>query len=232
MTVKKQLIKIGDRVDLYLGTGPVYRTMLEDITNNKNLLVSVPIYKGMPVSFAKNQELQMYFYRTNGRYRANVKMVGYQHHDQLTFLELQVLSEPQKQQRRDSFRINEELKVVMSYIDNDLVFDRLNSSEDDREVAYSINISVTGIAVKTKKAYSVGDKVFMRIYLMWPDAEAEPLEIIGEIRQVDMINPLQKVYNIGIMFLYTSKEVSGNLSKYVMAREQKRLKQKRLVEDD
>ena len=232
MAVKKQLIEIGDRVDLYLGTGAIYRTILEDIADNGNLLVSVPIYKGMPVSFTKDQGLQMYFYRTNGRYRVNVKMVGYQQHGQLRLLELQALSAPQKQQRRDSYRINEKLKVVLRYVDNNLVFDKLNRPENDQEVVASLNISASGIAIKTKKVYNVGDKVFMRIYLKWPHAEAEPLEIIGEIRQVDKIYPLRKTYSIGIMFLYTSKDVYSHLSKYVMAQEQKRLKQKRLAEED
>ncbi len=231
MAAKKQLINIGDRVDMYLGSGPTYRTKLEDIAENGNLLVSIPIYKGLPVTFSKDQGMQMYFYRTNGRYRVNVKIVGYQQHGQLRFLELKALSEPQKQQRRDSFRIEADLKVVLRYVDNDLAFDRLIRQEDE-EVVSSINISATGIAIKTKKVYNVGDKVFMRIYLNWPEKAVEPLEIIGEVRQVEMIYPLQKIYCIGIMFLYTSKDVYSHLSKFIMAQEQKQLKLKRLVEGD
>ncbi len=233
MAVKKNLLNIGDRVDLYLGTGPVYRTMLEDIADNGNLLVSVPTYKGVPIKLSKGQGLQIYFYRPTGRYRVNVKMITYQQHEQLRMLELKPLSEPQKQQRRESFRIQADLKVLLRYADNEIIPEKLMSPDlSEQEVASSVNISATGIAIRTKKVYNIGDKLFLRIFLKWPDESAAPLEVIGEIRQIDLLDPVQKINYVGVMFLYTSNDIYEHISKYVMAQEQKRLKQKRLVEGD
>ena len=233
MANNKQLINIRDRIDLYLGSGPTYRSMLEDITSNGNLLVSIPTHKGIPLELSKGQGLQLYFYRQNGRFRANVKVVDFRVSNVVRLIELKVLSEPQKQQRRDSFRLQASIKVVTRPFETGILSEKsLNERDQKEDENGSMNISASGIAIRTKKMYFVGDTVHMRIHLKWPDENAEPLEVIGEVRQTYMVDPLQKIYCVGIVFRYTSDDIYGHLSKYVMVQEQKRLKQKRLVEDD
>lgn len=224
------LLNIGDKVDLYLGTGPTYHSKLEDITSSGNLLVSIPTHKGEPIDVEKGQGLQLYFYRTNGRYRVNVRMNGYIRDRYVRLMELQPLSDPQKQQRRESFRLPVELKVLVTYIENDSLTEELRGSDSITEEVTSANLSANGIAIMTKKQYSLGDRLLMRIYLKWPEEKSEPIELIGEVRQTALTDPFEKTYIVGIMFLYMSNDIYSHISRYVMAQEQKRLKQKRLVE--
>lgn len=228
----KNLLKIGDRVDLYLGTGPTYLSKLEDITQSGNLLVSIPTYKGEPVDIEKGQGIQLYFYRTNGRYRINVKMNGYIKDGLIRLMELKPLSDLQRQQRRDSFRLPIELKVLLTFIDNETITENYPGSDNSTEQVSSSNLSATGIAITTKRQYSLGDRVFLQIYLNWPEGNSEPIELMGEVRQVAPTEPFEKTFIVGIKFLYLSNDIYSHISRFVMAQEQKRLKQKRLVEGD
>lgn len=228
----KNFLNIGDRVDLYLGEGPVYRSKVEDITNSGDFLVSIPTYKGEPIEVHKGQKFQIYFYRTNGRYRVDVRMAGYRREGSLQLLELEKMSEPQKQQRRESFRLPIDLKVTVTLLENDSISEDILSEMNFTEEISSLNISATGIAIKTKREYSIGDKVFLQIHLKWPNVNSKPLEIMGEVKQVELFEYTGKEYIVGISFLYVSNDIYNFISKFIMVQEQKRLRQKRLVEGD
>ena len=229
----KNLLSIGDKVDLYLGTGPVYLSKLEDITQSGNLLVSIPTYQGVPVNIKEGQGFQLYFYRTNGRYRVNVKMNGYVKDGHIRLMELKPLSDPQRQQRRDPFRLPIDLKVLVTNIEeteNKSITEDVSGSDKTEQVS-SINLSATGIAIASRHQYSLGDRVNLQIYLNWPEGNSGPIELIGEVRQVTEAEPLRRVY-CGLRFLYLSNDTYSHLYRFIMSQEQKRLRQKRLVEGD
>lgn len=230
--VNKSLLNIGDRVDLYLGTGPTYLSKLEDITQSGNLLVSIPTYRGEPIDIEKGQGFQLYFYRPNGRYRVNVKMNGYVKDGLVRLMELKPLSDPQRQQRRESFRLPIELKVLVTYIDSESITEDILGSDSSTEKVTSSNLSATGIAITTKRQYSLGDKVFLQIYLNWPEEKSEPIELMGEVRQVAKTEPFEKTFIVGIKFVYLSNDIYNHLSRFIMLQQQKRRKQERLVEGE
>lgn len=222
---KENLIRIGDKVDVFLGRGRAYRTMLEDIDSSGNLLISTPLYRGIPVIMHKGQEVELYYFREDGRYCINTTVVDFILNDQIKLILLRADSEPKKQQRRESYRLAAFLEtIIRDYASGDFP---LKPDKDDmleQEYVFSENISETGVALRTKQVRQKGDKVYLRIYLKWPEEDSLPIDVMGEIRQVELLNHTKQIYRIGIMFLKLPEETRRHIARYVLARQQQLLK--------
>lgn len=226
-------LELGEKVDLYLGRGPYYRTAINDISDDGTVLVSIPTFKGVPIILRQDQDLKLFFYRDNGRYAVGVRVRAFEMDDPVRLARLEVTTQPVRQQRRTSFRVASMLQVILRpYALGP--FPRVpNPGEADQmEQAPTINISSTGVAVRASGDYSVGERVYLRILLAWPQPDYPPLDIFGEIRQVVRLEPDADIFHVGIMYLNVSDEISAHLSKFVMFEEKRIIKKKRLIEGE
>lgn len=220
----------GEKVDLFLGRGPYYRTVVDELPDDKTILVPLPTYRGIPIILSRDQEIKMYFYRPNGRYVQNVKVIGFVLEGSIRMVRLLELTEPDRQQRRDMFRVTTMLRAYLRPIEigetpTDFTDEEIKSMEE----APTFNISATGIAIRTKGEYEVGDRLFIRVFLAWPQQEPEPINIVGEVRQVNSVEQDHRIKQLGIMFMDISEEMSEHIGKFVLIEEQRRAKQQRLV---
>lgn len=231
--MKNDVVKIGEQVDLYLGKGPYYRTVVDDIRGGDILMVSIPTFRGISVILRLDQELRLFFYRDNGRYSILVRVLDLQLTEPVRMAKLKVLSDPERQQRRESFRVS----TMISTILRPVVFGPYPPkgqplAQDEIEQGPAFNISATGIAVRVTGEYSVGERIFLRIYLAWPKPDSEPLDILGEVRQIHRVESDRNLFQLGIMFIDVSEELSSHIAKFVLMEEQRRTKQSRLIEGE
>ncbi|MCL1828983.1 MAG: flagellar brake protein [Oscillospiraceae bacterium] len=223
--MKNNDIKAGEKVDLYLGKGPYYRSMVEDTTEDDTYLVSVPTFRGIPIILKQDQEINLYFYRENGRYIINTRVIDFEISENVRMVRLVAMSEAERQQRRQSFRVSTLLRTILRPYDLGPFPRRPNPAEEhEMEDAPTFNLSATGVAIRTTRDHAVGDKLFLKIFLAWPKSESVPLEISGEIKQIAKTDSVKDIFQLGIMFVDASEEMSAEITKFVLAEEQRQRK--------
>ena len=223
----------GEKIDLYMGKGPYYRTIVDELPDDKTIIVLLPTYKGIPIILSQNQEIKMYFYRTNGRYMQNVKVLGFTLEGNVRLVRLMELGPAEKQQRRDTFRVTTMLRAILRPYEFGEFPSRVTVNEESiMEEVPTFNISATGVAVRTSNEYRVGDKIFIRVFLTWPQKSTEQIDVMGEVRQVVSVEQEMRVKQLGMMFLDISEETSGRIEKFVFVEQQRKAKQKKFTVDE
>lgn len=230
--MKNEVIKVGDKVDLYLGKGPYYRTTIDAVEGGRDYVVTIPSYRSIPIIVRQGQRIQMFFYRNNGRYAMNVRVMDFEMDGQVRLMRLRSLGEPEKQQRRESFRFHTSRKVIVRpFVMGPFPMRPDPEEADEMEEATTFNISATGIAIKTNRRYEHEERFYLQIYL---NPEGPPLETLCRVRQIGRVDPVTSngPYYIGAMFINVSEELTGIIARFVLEEERKQVKQARLVDDE
>lgn len=229
---REAIIEVGEQVDLYLGKGPYYRTKIADLGLNGMFLVPLPTFRGIPIILRKAQRLKLFFYRDNGRFSIDVAVMDFDLKE-LRMVWLKQLTQPERQQRRESFRVTTMLRAILRPYNLGPFPKRPDPEEAGQmQEVPTFNISATGVAVRASGEFYVGERVFLRIFLAWPKPDSEPLTILGEIRQVKRIEYGKSEFQLGILFLDASSEMTSHIARFVLMEEQRRVKQQRLVEEE
>jgi len=229
-------IVIGDKVDLIGERSRIYKTMVEDVIESVLFLVGVPRISGIPMQLHVNDEVTMVFYRESGRYVATMKVAGFEKKGDSRYVLLLLASKPQQDQRRDSYRLSIRMKAqVCEYIE-DIEKELIEYWDIEHKVVLetvsSRDISVTGIALLTKREYISGDKYLLRLFFNEPRASrTPPFFICGKVMRV---NPwrVEGMNNVGIQFFGQTKDMREYISRYVLAEQQKQIKSRRLLESN
>jgi c-di-GMP-binding flagellar brake protein YcgR len=247
--VKSALI-VGDKVDLHFQNSPFYRSFVENTDADGAILyVSAPMRDGQPVPMTQGREMDVFFYRENGKYSVLTQVLEMRKNKrtgQLTVL-LEVMSDTRKEQRREFYRLSAALDIEVRYLPNELVktmpvtFDRLqNPSEYEGAVLEFFNaaqpeqnilsrdISIAGLSLRTNKRYKMLDLMALKIHIRWPRGVDKPILALGEVRRVQY-HPDSKKFFTGVAFYgaFSQREL---ITKYVYEQQKIRIQQKRLVE--
>lgn len=230
-----EIVQIGDIIDLYTGKGIPYRTKIEDFTREGNIVVSTPLYRGIPIIVLREQKLELFFYRDNGRFAMDVKVADLVVSGSIRMLILEPTSEVRKQQRRDSFRLKKFIDVTI----RDLAggeFPRRHTEEDDiyETAATTEDISETGAGLRVHKKYDQGDRIYLRIYINWGEQGLPYMDFHCEIMQSVYVrrDSGPAYYRLGVNFLNSTQETRTLMAKYILIEQQKTIKQQRLVEGE
>ena len=227
------MIQIGSKVDLFLGRGPFYRTQLEDMTEDGRLVISTPLHRGVPIILRKNQEIELYFYRDNGRYCIDVSVYDFSISNNVRLIILDILSEPRKQQRRESYRLPI-LRDVLILRDAYGPFTAYYEKDIDKSLlikASTENLSETGMAMRTRTEFSNGDKFWARIFIQWPSENSLPITVRCRIVQVQY-DHIKAIYRYGVHFIACTEDDRANIAKFVLAEQQRNIRDRRwLIEE-
>lgn len=216
-------IKIGEKVAISFGQSSTYPTLLEDITAEGHLVISAPLRRNIPIILKKEQEIQLHYFRDNGRFTIDTQVQGFKISGNLRLIILEQQSEPRKQQRRASFRLGASLEAgIKPYVGGYSII-----ADDDNqpwENTKTNNISETGVSLNTHTHYSLEDKLLIRLLLPKADSEAELLEVVGAVRQINLADYNSEQYTVGLEFLDCPEDVRRAIAKFVLLRQQELLK--------
>lgn len=228
---KNYELKIGDRVDLCVNDKDFYRADIQEMKDGKTIYVSVPTYRSILVNLHEEQLLNLYYCRDTGRYCVDVQIIRLGQIGNVPVAEMEIKSLPRKEQRRRAFRVPAAIKAIVC-----LPFDDSNDeniilpeNSGDKEIAYTRDISETGVALVMGKPCGIGSKLLLELYLPTIPEKDQPLYIMAEVRR-ESYNAVKKTYQIGLQFLELNERTSSILSKYTLARQQQLIVQQRLVE--
>ena len=232
---KDERLVVGDKVDFVTtDDDEPYRAMIGDIKRDGSLYTSIPTSAGLPMSIQINDELIMTYYRESGRYALRVKVTDLGNKDKLRYVVLEQLAEPEKDQRRMFYRLPVSLNaIICEYIEN--IEEHIPKREDVAEAvslesAEIKDVSITGIALITKRDYTPGDKYILKLFFEEKQrSKAKPFVICAEVTRTEYERK-NKTYRVGMQFFGQTQKMRDYLAKYVLKQQQKQIVQRRYVE--
>jgi len=238
---EEEEIIVGDKVDLVTPMGAVYRTMIEDRLDNGPFLAGVPNRKGVHMSVDRGDDIYLVFYRESGRYIAQMKVIALENRGGIRYMWIQQKTMAQKNQRREAFRLPVSFEVqifeYMEDVEKGLTYVKDEVRAISLEVVNSRDISVTGIALLTKKQYELGEQFLLSMHLgrtssnlkAGSDDDKTPaLHLTATVRRCIPWRT-SNTYNTGMQFFGMTESMSEGVARYVLTEQQRQIKRRRLV---
>jgi len=234
-----EIIVVGDKVDLVAQSGIVYRTMIEDRLNDGPFLAGVPFRKGVYMHVEQDDSLYMVFYRASGRYIAQMKVVATEKRGEIRYMWLLQTTRAQKNQRREAFRLPVEFIVqIFEYTEEtEKGISVTENEEEDKalETASCRDISVTGIALLTKRQYEFDEKVLLSLHLDRNPAAIRTKSLKDSSPALHLTATVKRcipwrtgnTFNTGMQFFGMTESMSDGIAKYVLSEQQKQIKNRR-----
>ena len=216
-------LRIGEKIAISLDGEVLYPTLLEDMTEEGQLVISVPLYRGIPIIMKVEQHVQFYFFRENGRLCVDVQVEEIIMRGPLRLITLLPLSEPHRQQRRNSFRLRIGLSaLIRPFSGNTFPADPFLLEENltPWEEVLTNNLSETGVSVNSIISHKTGDCLHLKITLDHAPDHMEQLELLGVVRQVQVLEYLGTQYRLGVEFLPYSDKLRRLIAKFVLKKQQ------------
>jgi len=230
-SIGDEIIVIGDRVDIVAAMGLVYRAMIEDRIENGPFLIAIPSRQGVPMTVYQNDDIYLVFYRETGRYIAQMKVIALEKRGALRYMWVLQKTKAQKNQRREAYRLPVSFGVQIFEYNEDM--ERGLDNDPDEEVkaialetVNSRDISITGIAILTKKEYTLEDRYILELSIDTAE-NAPPLQLTATVKRCIPWR-IGKLFNTGMHFIGVTHEMSESIARYVLTEQQRQIKKRRI----
>lgn len=202
-----QIVKIGEIFEIWLGESCV-RTKLQEVLENNHFVVFQPTVKGVPIRAEGDQVFQFSFSRSNGIYKFNAEMKKTFTKDGLKLCLFIAVSEVEKIQRRQSYRLPIALNVMMQQMG-------CKDTKVDSKKRYkgkTVNISEKSVLITCFSSFPEGTKLNVEIKL----TEIETITLQTEVFLCK--KPLMKndPYNTVLLFLKCLEKDRASISRYIL----------------
>jgi len=238
----EEVIVVGDKVDMVTQSGEVYRTMIEDRLANGPYLAGIPNRKGVHMRVEQDDDIYIVFYRESGRFIAQMKVVALENRGEIRYMWLIQKTLAQKNQRRDAFRLPVSFDVqIFDYIeDTEQGISYVSDEVEDiaLESVSSRDLSVTGIALITKKKYELDEKYLLSLHLHKTSAsirnvsstnnQANSTPALHLTATVKRCIPWRtgNTFNTGMHFFGMTESMSDGIARYVLIEQQRQIKKR------
>ena len=239
-TLADEVIIVGDKVDIVTQSGEVYRTMIEDQVYNGTYLAGVPNKKGIYMFVHQDDDLYLVFYRETGRYIAQMKVVALEKRGELRYMWLIQKTKAQKNQRREAYRLPVDFDVsIYEYKEEvdkkGLIYVGGEAEDTVLESVSSRDISVTGIALLTRRQYENNEKYLLSLHMDRNAASIRTRSSTDSSPALHLTAAVRRcvpwrtgnLFNTGMEFFGMTEAMSDGIAKYVLSEQQKQIKRRR-----
>ena len=214
-------ITIGDEIELHMDDGTIRRTLISEVSDDGLFLVALPDSDDKPLLLNANDELMITYYRVTGMYMIRMSVLSVLCNGGCKQAWLKPLAQIEKIQRREHFRVSAKLKASMCHLPQP------ESSEPEFiETVETADISVSGVAILSKRAYRIGERYIIKLNLY---GSVRPLIIETEIRRTQPWRE-SDYHIIGMRFLDVTDSMNDALGRFVTTRQNSIIANRRLVE--
>ncbi len=245
-------ISVGDRLELQklknredeLNDSKVYLSQLIDFVDNDKANIAMPIVKGRIIPLDIGDRYIICFYTVKGLFQCKAIITARFKHNNIYALEVQFLSELEKYQRRQYYRL--ECHIDINYhaiteaeilldkqikrdmfesekMKNECV-DLLESYRTDWKKGTITDISGGGLRFISKEMYEVGNDILLNLELRTKEGNKSLSLQVNVISSIKMINH-HGYYENRAQFLDIQKEERETIIKFIFE-EDRRLRKK------
>lgn len=210
-------LQVNKKIDLNVKGGPFegsYTSKVAEIEKDK-FKVYAPLFKGGIVPLNIDQELEVFFTGNAAAYKFFAKIIDRQK-EPIAMLTLKEISNCERIQRREHFRIEARKKVKFRILD-----DIKKGSDKELKKAVTIDISGGGIKIITEE--SIKSNTLMELYIDIPEIEDIPIHgrAVSDCESIGN-------YVVGVEFINLSKQYQEKIISWVF-NHQRKLRQKGLL---
>ena len=236
MAINKDFL-VGDKIDVTADGERFYKSIVGEVYKNGLILINAPIYRQSVMQLGINDEVGVVYYRESGRYITLMRVVDVIMQENLMYYALERLTDPEKNQRREFYRLpthSVDTKLCMYEDGLELLLARDGDTYEARVLAEARakDISTAGVGlVTTKWACSPGENYMLKLYFDGFRGETPPIQVCARVMRSE-VAPDSGIYNVGMQFFGLPKEKSDYLTKYILNQQQKMILRRRLIEGD
>jgi len=238
--INEELIVVGDKVDLVVPSAQVYRAMIEDRIEDGPFLLAIPSRKGIPMSVQQDDVIYLVFYRDSGRYIAQMQVIGLERRGEIRYMWLLQKTRAQRNQRRGAYRLPVSLSVQIYEYDEDIERGLAGAESDEAsavslEKADSRDLSITGIALITKKQYQIDDKCILVMKMQSSLTDIRSSRATVETQTIQTTATVKRSipwrvsgkFNTGMHFFGMMQHTSEEIAQFVLAEQQRQMRMRR-----
>jgi len=202
----------------------VYLSKVCDIMQNNTLQIAMPIYDGKIVPLAVDDKYSACFYTDGGLYQVNVLITSRYKSGNLFFLDVKMLGDLEKVQRREYYRYNCILDAKLRIVTENDIRDIFKSSassdteEQEWEEAKIIDISGGGIKLVPRKDFPENSIVNIRFELFTVD-HFDKFNLLARILQSSRTNNNAELYMQRLEFVKIGHDDRDKIIRFIFENE-------------
>ncbi len=200
-----EIVTVGELMELQIGDLAV-KTKLQDILENRRFTVFHPTLKGVPIPLTRHDSVKICFYRSNGVFSYEAKIIDWYVNNKLQLCELEAVTEVVKFQRRKSFRLPIMLSVTLRRLDGD---------EEEQSRTYkgrTVDISEDGMLLSCFQSFPSGTPISAEIRL--PDMQTRVFKT--QVLRCETPFNDNDPHNMVLLFLNCSQHDRTFLARFIM----------------
>jgi len=200
-----EIVTVGEIMEIQIGELSV-KTKLQDVLVDGRFTVFHPTIKNIPLPLTKDDVIKLCFYRSNGVYSFEARIIDWYIKEQIKLCELEALTEVMKNQRRKSYRLPIMLNVTLRRLDGD---------EEEREKVYkakTVDISEHGMLLSCFQNFPKGTPISAEIKMPDTDRRVFKTEVLRSKTPFIDSEP----HNIVLLFLNCSEHDRAYLARFIM----------------
>ena len=210
-------LKVGVKIEINFGANVSCEARVEGITKDGRLSVSIP--ERLDIG-SGGQKVKVFYFPENERCHMDAEVESVVKRRAGQEVRIKFLSPPVVEPQRMYFRLNVDRVVDITRHKDIATLTVLGPEVTDVDKARIENVSETGALVYTSKSYEMGEKLFMRLRLMWPDPNAMPVNMLAEVTRI--IHSEDGLDKIGVKFLSAMPHEKDTLLKFISAEQLKK----------
>ena len=224
----------GDKVELYRVEQERYKTVVTEVVTEKMYLVPVPTVKLQPMQISEGDILYLTYFRDRGRYVMETVARSLVKRDELRYVVLEQIKEPEAKQLREFFRVPVDVKVKVSKLVKESGPKTPGAEPDEElgsvelEIAPAKDLSATGLSIMSNLEYDFGERFVLTLHFNDKRTQLPPLTVFAEAMRVEVDDSGTR--RVGMKFVGLTNSMSDQLTKYLLAVQQKQIIRKKLLE--
>lgn len=189
----------------------VYISQLMDIIDETRIQIAMPVEAGKLILLDVGERFHFYFYSPAGLYHCIGKVDNRYKSKQLFIAEIVFLSELEKYQRRQFYRLN----CIL-----DMTYSKKTTPEDVKK-GLIIDISAGGVRFNSEERYQPGDELQLSFQLQIA-GKIKPMIVMARVLTSEPLLHKEKSNENRLEFIDISSDGREKIVKYIFEEERKR----------
>ncbi len=209
----------------------VYVSQVFDVIDEDRLKIGVPIVNGRVLMIPQNVRIDVCFFTSRGLYQGRAIVVDRFKEDNIFVMVIEMISELQKYQRRQYFRLNCTMDIMFRHLTEEELsqfnLEGKVSVEIDNGVYYkatALDISGGGIRFLTERTVNKDDIIFVNLQITYGEVERKYI-LAGKVLEVYPSKNRKEFNEVRVEYCNMSGETREQIIKYIF--EQERMMRKK-----
>lgn len=218
------VLQIGEKIEVrYRGDRAnskkeISYSMVQDVKSGDEIVISLPMLKGMTILLELGQEVEIIYYRDDGCFIFAAKVVEQFSVASASLIRLKKISSVKRLQRRNYFRLKVTLPIYIRELKEDP-----DQDPGPWLKAYTLNLSGGGARISSNEKLDKGALLECRLEL-----NEEEVILNGKVVRSQLVedDPIVR-YEIGLSFIDIAESDRDSIIKFIF-QEQRKLRKKDL----